>query len=234
MTTLPPLPAASAALVMRLVKTWRSSAGKPSTQMSAGRSAETVTPRSWEAAFHEEEQAVEHVLEIDGDGRLGLAVEAEHGAADLGDAASSSWAMSRNCLASSGVEPSWRRKRRLETESSGLWISWAMVAARRPATASFSLARRAAWVLRSAVDVAEDHDDAGEGAVVVADGGAAVVDAELGAVFADEDGVVGEADDAVETLDLGDGIFDVFAVVSLTMLKMLSRAGRRPRPRSSR
>ena len=97
----------------------------------------------------------------------------------------------------------------METESSGLWISCAMVAARRPATASFSLASRAARVLRSMGDVAEDHDDAGEFAGLVADGRAAVVDGELGAVFADQDGVVGEADDAVETLDLGDGVFDV-------------------------
>ena len=45
--TVPPWPAASAALVMRLVKTWRSSAGNPSTAIPGGRSAETVTPRIW-------------------------------------------------------------------------------------------------------------------------------------------------------------------------------------------
>ena len=39
-----------------------------------------------EAAVHEQQQVVEHVLEVDGDGRLGFAIEAEHGAADLGDA----------------------------------------------------------------------------------------------------------------------------------------------------
>ena len=60
-------------------------------------------------------------------------------------------------------------------------------------------------------DVAEDHDDAGEGAGAVVDGGAGVVDVDFGAVAADEDGVVGEADDAVEALDLGDGIFDELA-----------------------
>ena len=57
-------------------------------------------------------------------------------------------------------------------------------------------------------DVAEDHDDAGEFAGLVADGRAAVVDGDLGAVLADEHGVVGDADDAVEALDFGDGVFD--------------------------
>ena len=67
-------------------------------------------------------------------------------------------------------------------------------------------------ILRFALegDIAEDHDDAGDSIGAVADGGAAVCDVQLGLVFADEDGVVAEADDAVEALDLGDGIFDRF------------------------
>ena len=44
--TTPPDPAASAAFVMRLVKTCRSSAGKAATEMANGRSVDTVTPRS--------------------------------------------------------------------------------------------------------------------------------------------------------------------------------------------
>ena len=60
-------------------------------------------------------------------------------------------------------------------------------------------------------DVAEDHDDAGEFAGLVADGCAAVVDGKLGAVLADEDGVVGDADDAVEPLDFGDGVLNRLA-----------------------
>ncbi len=55
-----------------------------------------------------------------------------------------SWrASARNWADSSGVDSPSMRKSRFETESSGLWISWAMVAASRPATASFSLASRA-------------------------------------------------------------------------------------------
>ena len=65
--------------------------------------------------------------------------------------------------------------------------------------------------LAFAGDVAEDHDDAGECAGAVADGSAAVVDVDFGAVAADEDGVVGEADDALEALDFGDGGFDELA-----------------------
>ena len=39
-----------------------------------------------EAALHEEKNLLEHIFQIDHDGGAGLAVEAEHGAADLGDA----------------------------------------------------------------------------------------------------------------------------------------------------
>jgi hypothetical protein len=52
------------------------------------------------------------------------------------------------------------------------------------------------------------HNDAGDLAEGVADGRAAVVDGELGAVLAQQDGVLGDADDALEALHLGDGIFD--------------------------
>ena len=51
-----------------------------------GRSAIDGDAEIVEAAVHEEEEVFEHLLEVDGDGRLGFAVEAEHGAADLGDA----------------------------------------------------------------------------------------------------------------------------------------------------
>ena len=57
-------------------------------------------------------------------------------------------------------------------------------------------------------DVAEDHDDAGDLAGGVADGGAAVVDGEFGAVLAQQGGVVAYGDDALQALDLDDGIFD--------------------------
>ncbi len=53
---------------------------------------------SAEAALHEQEDGLEHVAEVDLDGCLGLAVEGEHGAADLGDAAISCLARCRNCL----------------------------------------------------------------------------------------------------------------------------------------
>jgi len=57
-------------------------------------------------------------------------------------------------------------------------------------------------------DVAEDEDDADHAAFAVADGGSAVVDADLLAVFGDEEGVVGEADDGAEATYFVDGIFD--------------------------
>jgi hypothetical protein len=57
-------------------------------------------------------------------------------------------------------------------------------------------------------DVAEDEDDADHVAFAVADGSAAVVDADLLAVFGDEEGVVGEADDGAETADLIHRIFN--------------------------
>ena len=43
-------------------------------------------------------------------------------------------------------------------------------------------------------EIAEDEDDAVDISVLIADGGAAVVDGDFGAVLADEEGVVGEAD----------------------------------------
>ena len=60
-------------------------------------------------------------------------------------------------------------------------------------------------------DVAKDQDDADDLALLIADRRAAVGDVHLGAVFADEDGMVGDADDAVEPLDLGDGGLHGFA-----------------------
>ena len=57
-------------------------------------------------------------------------------------------------------------------------------------------------------DVAEDENDADHFAGAVADGGAAVVDADLSAILGDEEGVVGEADDGAEAADLVDGVFD--------------------------
>ena len=59
-------------------------------------------------------------------------------------------------------------------------------------------------------DIAEDQDDADDVSVRVADGGSAVVDEELSAVFSYQDGVVGEADGAIEPCDLGDGVLDRF------------------------
>ena len=60
-------------------------------------------------------------------------------------------------------------------------------------------------------DIAEDHDDAREFAGFVADGGSAVVDGDFRSVLANEQGVIGDADDAIEALDLGDWIFDRLA-----------------------
>jgi len=55
--------------------------------------------------------------------------------------------------------------------------------------------------------VAEDENSADGLAGLAEDGSAAVGDAYLGSVAADEDGVVRESDDASEALDLGDGVF---------------------------
>ena len=60
-------------------------------------------------------------------------------------------------------------------------------------------------------DVAEDEDDANHLAGAVADGSAAVVDADLFAFSGDEEGVVGKADDGAEAAHLVDGIFDSLA-----------------------
>ncbi len=60
-------------------------------------------------------------------------------------------------------------------------------------------------------DVAEDEDDAHEVSVFIADGRAGVVDEEFCAIAADEDGVVGEGDDAIEALHLGDRVLERLA-----------------------
>ena len=54
-------------------------------------------------------------------------------------------------------------------------------------------------------EVAEDEDDAVDLAGFVTDGGAAVVDGDFGAVFSDEEGVVGESDDEAGAEDFFDG-----------------------------
>ena len=57
-------------------------------------------------------------------------------------------------------------------------------------------------------DVAEDEDDADHLAGTVANGCTAVVDADFGSIFGDEEGVVGQADDSAEAADLVDGVFN--------------------------
>jgi hypothetical protein len=57
-------------------------------------------------------------------------------------------------------------------------------------------------------DVAEDEDDADEFALTVANGGSAVIDADLGSIFRDEEGVIGEAYDGSEAAYFVDGTFD--------------------------
>ena len=84
-------------------------------------------------------------------------------------------------------------------------------------------------------DVAEDHDDAGEFAGLVADGRSAVVDGDLRAILANKDGVVGDADDEVEALDLGDGVFNGQAGGLVDDVEDLSeRGGRAPGTRAIR
>jgi hypothetical protein len=63
----------------------------------------------------------------------------------------------------------------------------------------------------AAGDVAEDENDAGENAIAVVDGSAAVVDGDFGAVAAEEHGVIGEADDGSHAANLVDGALDGFA-----------------------
>ena len=62
-------------------------------------------------------------------------------------------------------------------------------------------------------EIAEDEDDAVDLAGLVTDGGAAVVDRDFGAVFSDEEGVVGESDDEAGAEDFFDGAFDGVAGV---------------------
>ena len=62
-------------------------------------------------------------------------------------------------------------------------------------------------------DVAEDEDDADHFAGAVADGRAAVVNADLGAIPGDEEGVVGQTDDCAEAADLVDGVFNGYPCV---------------------
>ena len=46
----------------------------------------TVTSSCLDLAVEQDEDAFEDLFDVDGDGRFGFAVEAEHGAADLGHA----------------------------------------------------------------------------------------------------------------------------------------------------
>ena len=60
-------------------------------------------------------------------------------------------------------------------------------------------------------DVTEDHDDPGERAAAIVNGCATVVDEYFRAVAANEERVIGEADDALEALDARDGGFNRLA-----------------------
>ena len=59
-------------------------------------------------------------------------------------------------------------------------------------------------------DVAEDENDTGDRAILVADGSAAVIDVDFRAVSANQNGVASQADDGIKPLHLRDRVFDGF------------------------
>ena len=164
-----------------------------------------------EAALHQQQQVVEHVLEVDWDGRLGLAIEAEHGAADLGDAGELGLCDVEEMLGFSivGIVAE-----EVEQVGDGVERIVDLVGdggGEASGDGKLLVGEQGGAGPALHGDVAEDHDDAGEFAFGAADGRAGVVDGDLGAVFADEDGVVGDADDAIGALDLGDRVIDGLA-----------------------
>ena len=138
-----------------------------------------------EAADHEQEQVVEHLLEVDGVGRLGLAVEAEHGAADLGDACEFALGDIEEVA---GLRVLGIVLQEVEEVGDGVQRIVDLVgdgSGEAAGDGELLVGEQCGASAPLHGDVAEDHDDAGELAGGIADGGSAVVDGDLGAVFAD-------------------------------------------------
>ena len=163
------------------------------------------------AAFHQEQDRLERFLEIDGDRRLGLAVERKHGAADLGNAGDlllgqleEARAFFRRGLTVHEEEEVRNRIERVVNlvgdgggEASG--------------NSELLIGQQCFPALDGHGDVAENKRDADDLARFVANGRGGLIHQDLLQVFADEDTVFGELRNLVEPLDLGDGIFDRFA-----------------------
>ena len=164
-----------------------------------------------EAALHEQQQVVEHLLEVDADGRLGFAIEAEHGAADLGDAGQLGMGHLEELF---GLFLLGFMLQEVEEVGNGVEGVVDLVGdggGEASGDGELLVGQQGGAGFDFEGDVAEDHDDAGDLAGRVADGGSAVVDGEFGAVLAHQGGVVGDGDDALQALHLDDGIFDGLA-----------------------
>ena len=161
-----------------------------------------------ETAIHEEEDGVQHVFEVDRYRGSGFAVEAEHGAADLGDAL--------GFLAGEGEEVGGllRGGRAVhEEEEIGDGVERVVDLMRdgggeAAGDGKFFIGDEGLLGLACHGDVAEDEDEADDLRAFVADGGEGVVDLKLRAVLAEEEGVFAELNGVIQTLAADDGIFN--------------------------
>ena len=148
-----------------------------------------------EPALHEQKNLLKHLLQIDEDGSLGFAVEAEHGAADLGDAGQF---LLGHVHELHGLFFGGAVAHEVEQVGDGVERIVDLVGdggGEAAGDGQLFVGQQRVLGLALHGDVAEDHDDPGDAVGAVANGSAAVGDVQFGSVFANEDGMVAEADD---------------------------------------
>ena len=166
-----------------------------------------VTPVVAEAALHEQKDLLKHLFQIDEHGSFGFAIEAQHGAADLGDAGQ---LLLGHVHELHPTPPGGAVAHEVEQVGDGVERVVDLVGdggGQASGDGELLICQQRVLGLAFHGDVAEDQDDAGDAVCAVANGRAAVGDIQLCLVFADEDRMVAEADDAVQPLYLGDWIF---------------------------
>ncbi len=163
------------------------------------------------AVFEEEEDFLEHLLEIDLDRGLGLAVEAEHGAGDLGDAGELLFGHGHELVELFGAGSGAHEEEEVGDGVEGIVDLVGDGGGEASGDGEFFVGEESFLGAAFEGDVAEDEDESGDAAFLVTDGCAGVGDGDLGGVAADEDGVVVEGDGAIESFGFGDGVFDDFA-----------------------
>ena len=167
-------------------------------------SVDTLTSKFDKPPLHQQKNLLQHLLQVDDDRRLRLAIESEHGAADLRDA-------SQFLLGHVHKLPRLFRRSAVahEVEQIGDRIERVVDLVRDgrgqpPRDSELFVCDQRILGLALHRDVAKYQNDSDDLSVFVAYRRAAVGDIQLRSVFADQNRVVRHADDAIEPLDLGD------------------------------